>query len=373
MITIYWYYALTVFLGCCYLMHARVAYKTLLISIPLTIALLLSTGLDYDHYKFDYETGFSSFRFPFFYTKGGLTAEPFYKIYTGFIRVITDLDFAWFLAINFYVCFLLFWLYSPFKRIKNSYIHSLFWLFFLPVIIPTVFYFSPRSSLSFFLTVSGLFLLVNERKLMALVLFTLAISTHSQFIPIVFFLLIVSVSLNRFIKFKSRYAYLYLILYGFSLILFLKVAPFFLLFLSSVLSFLPSADIAINKLHYIHSADSGFRVTSILSLAVFPCLIFTLYKYQSKMSAISGLKEEYVWKFVFYLAVCVVFGFCTNLVYFDTPHLSGRLSRFSDYVSLGLLMPITLLCFFSLRVVIFIGLLFIIAAPFIYPTVYSIH
>jgi hypothetical protein len=69
----------------------------------------------------------------------------------------------------------------------------------------------------------------------------------------------------------------------------------------------------------------------------------------------------------------VLFGFCVNLAFFDQPHISGRLSRFSDYYSLGIVLPVSLLLFFSWRVVVLTAIILIFSAPVLYSTVYAIH
>lgn len=373
-VTIDWYYFSIVFIGFLYFLHVRLAYGFILLIVPIILSMLLSTGMDYDHYKFDFESGFFSLVPPFFYTQGGLTAEPFYKIYTGFIRVITGFDFEIFLIVNFFICFSIFHYTVDLKGNKEQVrVKPLFWLFLLPVVVPTVFYFSPRSSLSFFLMLGGFFSLYHGKRINAFILFFLTVCTHSQFLPAIGYFLLVFLSLRKVIDKCAHKSYYYLFFYSALLMIFLFFMPLILGFVSALLSFLPSADVATSKLHYLETANQGFRATSFLSVVVFPCLVLILFRYKERVRLKLGLSSEQVWRLTFFLSVCVSFGFVINVVYIDTPHLSGRLARFSDYTNLALLMPISLLCFFSTRVVIAIGLLFIVAAPFLYPTVYSIH
>lgn len=367
------FYCVSILLAFLYLANRKYAYYTLVLAMSIVVYSLVSTGLDYDFYQLDYETGYFLGGWPFFYTQGNLTAEPFYKIYSGFIRAVTGAGFNSYLVINFLLCTALSYYFSPFKSGRSKEVYYLFWLFMLPVITPTIFYFSPRSSISFFLVLSGFYMLIKMKRLLALFFFLSGISAHSQFVPIVVFLLLISFSLDNSGQVNNRNSYLYLLLYCVLLVLFLFLVPYIISSLSVVLSFLPSAEVAVNKLHYFNSAKSGFRITSILSLLVFPILMIWLMRNQKKLSIKYQISLDKMERLVFYLAVCVAFGFSVNLVYFNVPHLSGRLGRFSDYLSMGLLLPMALLCQFSPRLVVIVGFLFVIVAPFVYPTIYSVH
>lgn len=373
MLEVEFYYFSSLFIGFLYFIHYRVGYFALLFLLPLLLFFLKSTGLDYEAYKFDYESGYSLSNFPFFYTNGGLTAEPLYKIYSGFIRVISGVDFNFFLVINFLLCYFLFCFFSPFTKLKKNNINSLFWYFMIPVIFPTVFYFSPRSSISFFLIFIGFILMVEGRNKLYFLFLALGVSVHSQFIPVAVFLIFVNFSLKNLIQQQSYKVYWYLFIYTVLLTIFLLVAPKLTSILSSLLAFLPSGDVASNKIHYMNSAKSGFRITSILSLIVFPSLAFILFRSSKTERSLFGLSSTYQWKLIFFLCVIVAYGFSVNLAFFNTPHLSGRLGRFSDYTSFSLLLPLALKARFSNKTVIFVGYILVISAPFIYPTIYSVH
>lgn len=351
----------------------KLAGRLTLIVIPIILSGFISTGFDYDYYRLDYQSSYFSFKPPFFYTSSELTAEPLYKIYSSAVRVITGFGFPLFLGVNFILCMLLYFSFSPLRKTNASSLNYVVLLYSLPVILPTLFYFSPRSSISFFLVLSGLFLLYKNKHFLALIISFLGIMIHSQYIPFVCFLFVVFLCVRKDIHFKSADAYKKLAVLGVLFLVFLKFIPIFIGVIGNVLSFLPSADLAMSKLHYLDSAERGIRVTSILSLVIYPVLCVSLYFNRVHLSNKFLLDEYKVWCLIFFISLCTVYGFVINLVYFDTPHLSGRLGRFSDYFLFMFLLPISLVSRFSIKVVVFVLFLFVAMAPFLYPTVYSIH
>lgn len=372
-ITIHYYYLFIVLIAAFSFVNVKLSYMLAVIIVPILLLLLISTGFDYDHYKADYESGYFKLVSPFFFTSEGLTAEPFYKIYSAFIRVITSLDFEYFLAINFIICISIFFITSPFKNMNAKIINYLFVLFLMPVILPTLFYFSPRSSIGFFLVLGGFFLLYNKRFYYSLAFVFTGIMIHSQFIPFVFFLYLIYFLTRNNLARNCGGEYKKLFIVGLLFIVFLKFIPIFISILISVLSFLPSASVAVSKLHYIDSAREGVRVTSLLSLFVFPCLNLMLYINQDRLVKRFNLDTQLVKKLTFFLSICTVFGFCINFAFYNTPHLSGRLGRFSDYLLFSLLIPWALISRFSLKTVVFCLFVFVLFSPILYSTVYSIH
>ena len=132
-----------------YLSRSKYSIFIILSTTSYILFLLPSTGMDYDYYKADYISAHYIPNFPFFRTTTILTAEPFYKWYTAFISVITNLSFEEFLSLNFIMLYGL--LFNLFKKYFQVFPSLLFMVFGLMAIVPTIFYFSPRSSISFVL------------------------------------------------------------------------------------------------------------------------------------------------------------------------------------------------------------------------------
>lgn len=372
-ITIEYYYLFIVMIGFISFLNVKLSYSLAVIIVPFFLLLLISTGFDYDHYKADYESGYFKFVSPFFFTSEGLTAEPLYKIYSAFVRVVTSLDFEFFLAINFILCISIFFSTSPFKNINAKIINYLFFLYLLPVILPTLFYFSPRSSISFFLVLGGFFLLFDKKLYSSLAFVFLGVMIHSQYLLFAFFLYLAYFVTNKSIVGGDKEGYLKLFIIGFLFMIFLKSIPTIISIIVNILSFLPSSSVAVSKLHYINSAREGLRVTTLLSLLVFPVLNFMLYVNQNRIAKKISLDIKLVKRLTFFLSICTVFGFCINFVFYNTPHLSGRLGRFSDYLLFSLLIPLSLISRFSLKTVLAFLFLLILLSPILYSTIYSIH
>lgn len=360
--SIHYYFLLSLFCIFLSFVNTRISVSIFIFLFAFLILNLSSTGMDYDYYEKDYLTGYFKSSWPFFYTNGGLTAEPFYRVYSGFIRVITQSSFQVFLVVNFLLCIFIYFQSAPFN---NKRIKVLPLLFSIPVIIPTIFYFSPRSSLSYFLVLSGFFTLIKGRRFFSFILMFLGGMIHSQFLLFVLFIF-VCVYMNP----KGRYGFL--AVYLMFLFAFLKGLPLIINFVTSFLSFLPSADVATSKTHYIESAKEGFRITSILSIFVFPLLSIFLFAKRDVISVRFGIKSDMVSNFLYFTVLSVFFSFIVNLVFMSQPHLAGRLSRFSDYYSFMVLLPFAVLSYFEHSVVKAILLAFLFASPLLFPTIYSV-
>lgn len=337
------------------------------IAVGLFLYLLPSTGWDYDHYQEAYDLSYFVNEFPWFYTTSGITAEPLYLWYNSAFGVLVPLGFELFLVLNFLFCFLM--SFTFFDGRKDLLLY--FWISMIPVILPTLFYFSPRSSISFFLVLTGFFKLCQNRNITALILIFIGCMFHSQYILISVFILSYSVLLMILSRCSDVVKKRVLILFGaltFILILNINV---FIGVIEGVLGQLPSSKVAVSKLHYLSDARGGLRATSILSIVVFPSLMYViLRKYRStKIQLFSKPKTDQ--RFILMLTACVVFGFLINVLFFNAPHLSGRLGRFSDYLGMTVVMPLSLMFLGGKKILFAVLIIFALAAPFLYPTVYN--
>ncbi|MFZ1324644.1 MAG: hypothetical protein WAT67_01230, partial [Candidatus Contendobacter sp.] len=66
----------------------------------------------------------------------------------------------------------------------------------------------------------------------------------------------------------------------------------------------------------------------------------------------------------------IIFGALLNIIFFNTPHVAGRLSRFSDYLGIGLVVPSYFIYFYGRNSAILVLFLFALMAPILYPTLY---
>ena len=162
--------------------RGRLLFLVILVSISVLLCLLPSTKADYDEYKLDYDSAYFDNVFPYFHTNSLLTSEPFYKFYQSLVKVCTGFPFNFFLSFNFLFCSLL--LFGALKKIfKEKYI-VMYFLIFIMTVAPTVFYFSPRSSISFVMALYAFVYFSMGNKMKAFIFSFITISIHSQFILI---------------------------------------------------------------------------------------------------------------------------------------------------------------------------------------------
>ncbi|KAF0809834.1 hypothetical protein A167_01374 [Alcanivorax sp. S71-1-4] len=329
---------------------------------------LPSTGYDYDYYKQAYDNAYFDAGYPWFKTEAVLTAEPLYKWYTSFVSVVLPIEFQGFLALNFILCLVISWFsLRGFRNIDLD----LFWLAFVPVIFPTLFYFSPRSSISFFLVFLGFMSLIKGRNLFALLPLSLGILIHSQYILVVVFFTVSYFSYRATVglseRIRKRIGILILVLLGLSLL----VVRYLMGVLASVLGLLPSADVAVSKLHYLEGSETGYRLTAVLSILVYPMIYMSVMWIKKKRGIYFLENEAQDRQFCHMIGLVVLFGALVNIVFFETSHLAGRLSRFSDYLCMGLLLPVFLKLFLKREgaVIALWGMVWV--APLMYRTVYG--
>jgi hypothetical protein len=344
--------------------------------IPLVVCcvgflmVLPSTGFDYDYYKEAFDSSYIKDDFPWFFTRSSLTAESGYIRYQGFFGSLFNFGFPVFLALNFLICFFL--TYLTFKRFKSSIFLVNFWLYFIPVIFPTIFYFSPRSSISFALVFYAFVLLSNKNVLYAILLFFLGTSIHSQYLFLSLVILITYFVINNksidnrsSVRKKIHLMTLLVFIVSFSITYFSNYIVFFL-------KFLPSSELAANKFNsYTTNERSGFRVTGILSIIVYPLIVskieHTFSKSQNQTIFFNNINLERL--FIYLLYAIVFYGAAINLSFINDPHLAGRLSRFSEYIGMGLVLP-SYLYYQRKGIFELILILFVLISPVIYNTLY---
>lgn len=330
---------------------------------------LPSTGYDYDYYKQAFDNAYVTLSYPWFSTDSIITAEPFYIWYTAAVSVLTPLPFQGFLVLNFIFCGVL--SFFAFRKLKVISL-DLFWISFLPVVVPTLFYFSPRSSISLFWVLLGFMLLVRRKVLFALPCLFLGISIHSQYILITTFTVVAylvyaySYKFNDSIRKKLGLALIFMA--GLSLLGVQQLMGV----LSSALGVLPSAEVAVSKLHYLESARSGYRLTAILSIIVYPAMMYLIFVRKKKLCFSFFDNRELDETFVHMLALVIIFGAMINIVFIGESHLAGRLSRFSDYIGMGVVLPTFFVIYLGRVATVFILWALVWLAPLMYSTVYGV-
>jgi len=331
-------------------------------------------GDDYFNYLDAYERAITLPGYPWVASETFIDAEPFYLWYTAMVSIYSGQEFPFFMALNFGLCLLI--SYFILKNF-NSYYKSFFWVMFLPVLFPTIFYYLLRSSLSFFMVALGFFTLLyfkdKKKSLLLALLFIFAgINLHSQYI------LASLLFLGGFIilKFNSVNNYTYnlkfVIVSSVILVGVLYSLKSLVEQLSTLLSFLPSSDIASNKIGYLTAEDDrSFRITSILSVLVYPFMAYQVLKkiYRSDTAFIlkDKLKER---KFIFLLFMIICYGGAINVAYIDSPHVASRLARFSDYLGMCLLLPMYFKVCVGNKLDYFILVFITVSVPILYPAVY---
>lgn len=334
-----------------------------------------STLSDYEAYKDAYDNAYVTNSYPWFTSQTYLDAEPLFMAYIAFWKVSTGLPFSYFLAINFALCV---GLCSFFLRKTPAEVKYDWWLMFMPVIFPTLFYWSPRSSISFIFLFGSFILFCKKKYIWALPLLIFSFLMHSQFLLFAFLLLLLAVVMRRKRSARIGGYGLWWMISSVALFIALRYMPIFADRMASWLSFLPSASIISSKMVYfeeLEGASSGFRLTAFLSIFLYPLLCFYLLQRKKVLGEKLNLlfsdeiRDSY---FINLLFSIVLYGAVINLAFWGNPHVAGRLSRFSDYVGMGLLIPLFMHTYFQNRLSLSILLTFFcIVAPFLYPTLYT--
>lgn len=345
--------------------------KAHFILIPIIVGVFLillpSTGFDYDHYQEAFDNAYLTLKFPWFRTSSIITAEPLYLWYNSFIGVILPFGFPFFLLFNFLVCYSI--SFSFFDGKSNYLVY--FWVALIPVVLPTVFYFSPRSSISFFLVLAGFFQFCKNQNIRGSIIIFLGCMIHSQYILISVFLIAIQLLQVYLSRFKASFRRNVMITFGiFSFLSILNVNAYIGV-IESALGQLPSASVAVSKLHYLENARGGMRATSVLSIVVFPSMLFILLHKYKRKNVLLFSNKAFDHRFLYLISAVVMFGFLINIVFFNAPHLSGRLGRFSDYVGIAVVMPLSILMFGTKKMLLPVLFVFALLAPPLYPSLYN--
>lgn len=366
------YFLFTVICSMIFMFHKKIGFLFMVLGVFYFLVVLPTTGMDYDVYKQAFDGAYFSVEYPWFFSKTILTSEPFYLWYNSFWGAILPLGFPWYLAINFTICVLLSkFIFEKFK--PDNYFY--FWVMLLPVIIPTIFYFSPRSSISFILIFGGMMTLVQHRYLSAVFLFFVGCMTHSQFLLISFLIGFTYLLLYKAKNDQDRYLRIIKI---FAVVLFvlLNFMSQISSLLVSFLSFLPSVDIIASKMHYFDSEGNSesFRLTAILSVLIYPLLAYKLVKLithsRQNLIFVSSVTKATEVLFIYLLFAVMVYGGIINLSFINDPHVAGRLSRLSDYVGMGLVLPLFIRLFLNEQTIKWVLILFCLLAPILFATLY---
>lgn len=361
------FYFFTILVALTATLSKKISFFLLCVGVFVALILLPDTGYDYIRYQTTFEGGYSINTFPFFKTRATIDAEPLYLWYNGLMSVLLEKNFQLFLAINFLICLLI--SRFTFRKLPLEYF-ILFWMFLLPVIIPTIFYFSPRSSISFFFILTGFSLLSRQKFAFSALAILAGISIHSQFILISFLMLLTYMFVKYRFHLDLKRSKNFILLISLMLIIGLTFVNRFSGVLESILTLLPSADIATAKLHYLENAREGIRVTALLSIFFYPLFAFLLLnkKMENQLFIFNSTKLDNMFMILLFAVVC--YGASVNIAFFDSPHLAGRLSRFSDYIGMGLLLPLFLLHFFRGKILLPALIFLILISPFIFSTLY---
>ena len=308
--------------------------------------------------------------YPYFSTVGRIDSEPYYRIYSAFIRVVTGLSFNGYLALNFIVWYLI--LYAGLKSIFKPDVVTVFLLLGFLSITPAIFYYLIRSGTPYVLVVLVFVLYVKKRPFWALALSFIAVGFHSQYIPAIFVLAIGYFWYEHIVKKQLTISnnLLYISVLSFMLMIVFKWAVPIL----SMMSFLPT-DISFleGKARALTGGTEGYRLTSVLSTVVFPLIYFYLLKKEKFLKVFQkGESRETYNRFIFLLGSIILLSFIVNLVFFNTPLVAARLSRFGDYTFMMIGVGTFLLTMKNSDKLLPLILVFLAAiAPLLYPAVYQ--
>lgn len=370
------FYFFSVLVECFFILNKKVVCWLSIVVAAIFLIYLPFVESDYILYEEAYDCAYFMSSFPWFWTTSTLTSEPLYLWYTSLGGVILPWGFPVFLATNFLLCIALSWIVL--KRLSSK-IRYHFWMMFLPVIFLTVFYYSPRSSISFILVFVGFGYLAMNRIAKSTLCLFLGCMIHSQYLLISLLLLGTHYLLFKKIKKKDN-CLLIILAVTFPLCIVLFSINNYLNVVSSILSLLPSGEFAQAKLMYYYDSNSEylagvFRLTSILSVVVYPYMaikLLSLYKRKTVKYLFFFNDDHSDFRFLYLIVAVVLYGAAINIAYYNSPFIAGRLSRFSDYVCMGVLIP----SYFQYvhpsnkKVLYLVMALFAILAPFLYGNLY---
>ena len=365
------FYFFTVLISFLFIINKKIAYYAMVIGCVGFLLTFPTNELDYDTYKDAYDNSVLTSEFPWLYSETILTSERGYIYYQAFFGVFLPFGFPSFLAINFLICLAIsFFIFKNFADINKFYS---FWVFSLPVIFPTIFYFSPRSTISYFLVFFGISLFLNKKSFyFGLLMIYFGFSIHSQFILMSFFIVLTYFLLNNDLNSRNKNIKIICII-SFCIFVLTFFMSMFSSYVSEILSFTTDSEYAQLKFSsFQENKSTGFRLTSILSVFIYPIMIFKLekkYNMSTTLTLFFKNKKNDVF-FLYLLFASIFYGCAINLGYYNTPHMAGRLARLSDYIGMGLIIPAYINSFYGKYTSYIILLLIVLLAPLIYSTLY---
>src|SRR5690606_5652219 len=129
---------------------------------------------------------------------------------------------------------------------------------------------------------TGLFLFIYSKGLIGTLFMITGMLIHSQYLPIAVLLIFYffSISVLKYAKegYRRKIEIGMIVLAA----LFLLNINAMLSVVSGFLDTLPSGQVATSKLHYFDDAREGFRLTSILSIVIYPLLAISLLRLKTK-------------------------------------------------------------------------------------------
>lgn len=320
-------------------------------TFPLFLLFLPDTGYDFRFYEEAYNTVYFDANAPlFFRSRSYLTAEPGWFAYMGIIKPFIP-DFRYFLVFNFLLCLFLIKRSLTIMGVRPDLMNLMIALM-VPVQFITIMFWSPRSALPLALCFYSFALLQKNRLLLPLLLLLIAGNIHSQYLVVIAAMLSYQILDNYvFAKYSKKISIA--VSLGLLFVAFISVQT-----IVAYLSFLPSAAILNSKLSYLSADNTGFRITGILSIFIYPMFLYV----NRKNTELKGYFDL--------LLFFTVFSFLMNVAFIENAHIAGRLSRVTDYF----LFPFVL-GYAALLVNRGIGAFFLIPLfvvfPFMFPGLYD--
>lgn len=294
-----------------------------------------TTGNDYDLYKIGFEN-VTFFDEPPFIATNELDSEPIYLLYMALGKLISD-EFNVFLTICFIVWVGLNKVALSKLGIEKSDLRYIL-LSALPVVIPVVAYWSPRSAISLPLVILTYYFLQKNRAATGILFGVLAGLFHSQYIPFVL-MLILTVVISRYLRWS--------VIEG--AIVFSILVIGLLRFGGDAISFLFDVrdgsifSLAFGKLHYFVDPNKtgAIRYSGLLIILMDISYLLYFRRYAQRCIETNHKRSNLGGVFQL-LGIAAVFSIVTNILFIHDAHVAGRVARFADYFVMCVGVPIIL-------------------------------